>query len=600
MRERVWRWSSLERKCLHLLQQTKTTPSLLQIHAFMLRNSLETNVNLLTKFITTCGSIALFASHQSPLALIRHGRRVFNYRPNKDDTFLCNSMIRAHTDMRQFAESFTLYRNLRKDMGFKPDGYTFTALAKSCGLDVAIWEGQELHCHVIKVGLCLDLYVSTSLVDMYAKFGRMSCASKLFDEMTETSRVSWTALICGYARLGDMGNARRLFDEIPEKDLAAFNAMIDGYVKLGDMGPARSLFDEMTDRNVVSWTSMMYGYCHHGDVQSARSLFDAMAEKNLISWNVMIWGYSQNKQPHEALKLFHELQSNMSLEPDGVTVVSILPAIADLGALDLGLWVHKFVRRKKLDRVINICTALVDMYAKCGETTEAKRLFDEMPEKETASWNALINGFAVNGRGKEALEVFLEMQCKKIMPNNITFIGVLSACNHCGLVEEGKRWFKGMEGFGLIPQIEHYGCMVDLLGRAGCLEEVEKLIESMPYDANGIILSSFLFACGHSEDVTRANKVLKKAVKVEPWNDGNYVMLRNLYVKKRRWSDAEEIKRLMRKNRANKEVGCSVIEVDGRIKEFVSGDRVHAYSEPIHLTLRQTWKHMMGDFIEKG
>ncbi|BFG21558.1 hypothetical protein CerSpe_078320 [Prunus speciosa] len=505
----------------------------------MLRNSLETNVNLLTKFITTCGSVALFASHQNPLALIRHGRRVFNHRPNKDDTFLCNSMIRAHMDMRQFAESFTLYRNLRKDTGFKPDGYTFTALAKSCGLDVAIWEGQELHCHVIKVGLCLDLYVSTSLVDMYAKFGRMSCASKLFDEMTETSRVSWTALICGYARLGDMGNARRLFDQMPEKDLAAFNAMIDGY--------------------------------------------------------------SQNKQPHEALKLFHELQSNTSLELDGVTVVSILPAIADLGALDLGCWVHKFLRRKKLDRVINICTALVDMYAKCGETTEAKSLFDEIPEKETAYWNALINGFAVNGHGKEALEVFLEMQCKKFMPNNITFIGVLSACNHCGLVEEGKRWFKGMEGFGLIQQIEHYGCMVDLLGRAGCLEEVEKLIESMPYDANGIILSSFLFACGHSEDVTRANKVLKKAVTVEPWNDGNYVMLRNLYAKKRRWSDAEEIKRLMRKNQANKEVvGCSVIEVDGRIKEFVAGDRVHAYSEAIHLTLRHTWKHLMGDFIENG
>ncbi|BFG21561.1 hypothetical protein CerSpe_078360 [Prunus speciosa] len=157
-----------------------------------------------------------------------------------------------------------------------------------------------------------------------------------------------------------------------------------------------------------------------------------------------------------------------------------------------------------------------------------------------------------------------------------------------------------MEGFGLIPQIEHYGCMVDLLGRAGCLEEVEKLIGSMPYDANGIILSSFLFACGHSEDVTTANKVLKKAVKVEPWNDGNYVMLRNLYAKKRRWSDAEEIKRLMRKNLANKEAGYSVIEVDGRIKEFVAGDRVHAYSEPIHLTLRQTWKHLTGDFIEKG
>ncbi|PQM41134.1 pentatricopeptide repeat-containing protein [Prunus yedoensis var. nudiflora] len=135
----------------------------------------------------------------------------------------------------------------------------------------------------------------------------------------------------------------------------------------------------MTDRNVVSWTSMMYGYCHHGDVQSARSLFDAMAEKNLISWNVMIGGYSQNKQPYEALKLFHELQSNMSLELDGVTVVSILPAIADLGALDLGRWVHKFVQRKKLDRVINICTALIDMYAKCEAAVRVDRAIETRP-----------------------------------------------------------------------------------------------------------------------------------------------------------------------------------------------------------------------------
>lgn len=484
-------------------------------------------------------------------------------------------MITAHMEMGQFAESFALYRNLRQDTGFEPDGYTFTALAKSCGLDGAVWEGQELHCHAVKTGLCLDLYVSTSLVDMYAKFGRMGCASKVFDEMTETSRVSWTALICGYARSGDMDNARRLFGTMPERDSAAFNAMIDGYVKLGDMGSARSLFDEMTDRNVVSWTSMIHGYCHLGYVEAAKSLFDSMPKKNLVSWNVMIGGYCQNKQPHEALKLFHEMQSTTSLEPDAVTIVSILPAIAHLGALDLGHWVHEFVQRKELDRLTNICTALVDMYAKCGEITKAKSLFDEMPEKETASWNALINGFAVNGHGKEALEVFLEMQREKFKPNNITFVGVLSACNHCGLVEEGKRWFRKMENFGLIPQIEHYGCMVDLLGRAGCLEEAEKLIESMPYDVNGIILSSFLFACGYCEDVTRANRILKQAIKLEPWNDVNYVMLRNLYARNRRWIDADDVKSLMQENQADKVIGCSVIEVDGRIKQFVAGDRMH-------------------------
>ncbi|KAL6130601.1 hypothetical protein ACLB2K_068980 [Fragaria x ananassa] len=448
----------------------------------MLRNALETNLNLLTKFITTC------SSSSSPSQLIKHARRVFDQQPNRNDTFLCNAIIKAH--IAESAESFALYKTIRR-MDFEPDGYTFTALAKSCGLDGARLEGEVIHCHAVKTGLCLDLYVSTAFVDMYVKFGRIGCARKV-----------------------------------------------------GEMGLARSLFDEMRDRNVVSWTSMIYGYCHRGDVGAAKSLFDSMPKKNLVSWNVMIGGYCQNKQPHEAVRLFHEMQSSTSLEPDAVTI--------------------------------------------------ARKLFDEMPEKETASWNALINGFAVNGHGKEALEVFSEMQRGKYEPNNITFLSVLSACNHCGLVEEGRFWFKKMENFGLIPQIEHYGCMVDLLGRAGCLEETEKLIKSMPYDVNGIILSSFLFACGYYEDVTRANKILELAVKLEPWNDGNYVMLRNLYARKKRWSDADDIKSLMRKNQADKEVGCSFIEVDGRIKEFVAGDRMHTSMEAIHITLLQSWKHMMG------
>ncbi|KAK9273091.1 hypothetical protein L1049_017898 [Liquidambar formosana] len=578
-------WSPIERKCLSLLQQRNTKTSLLQIQAFMLRNALETNLNLLTKFISICSSLAVSLSQSDPFGGIHHARRVFDRRPQRDDTFLCNSMIKAHVGMHQFAESFTLYKDLRRDTGFAPDNFTFSSLVKSCGVSTAVWEGQEIHSHIIRIGFCFDLYVSTALVDMYAKFGKMGRARNLFDEMTQRSQVSWTALIVGYARCGDMDNARKLFNLVPDKDLVAFNAMVDAYVKLGDMGSARNLFNEMPERNVVSWTSMIYGYCNNGDIDGARSLFDAMPEKNLFSWNSMIGGYCQNKQPREALKLFHEMQSNTSFEPDAVTIVSILPAIADLGALDLGGWVHRFVRRKKLDRATNVCTALLDMYAKCGEITKARRVFDEMPEKETASWNALINGFAVNGCGKEALEVFLEMIREGFKPNEITMIGVLSACNHSGLVEEGKRWFKAMGEFGLTSQIEHYGCMVDLLGRAGCLEEAQKLIESMPYEANGIILSSFLYACGHSKDVSRAERVVKKAIKMEPGNDGNYVMLRNLYASERRWRDAEEIKTLMRRNGAKKEVGCSVVEVESRVWEFVAGDRVHPQWEGIQSVL---------------
>ncbi|MBA0645411.1 hypothetical protein Goklo_013514 [Gossypium klotzschianum] len=580
-------WRPVERKCMFLLQQKNTKTTLLQIHAFMLRHSVETNLNIFTKFIRACASI-------SSLSAINHARRLFDVRPHRNDTLLCNSMIKAHLGVNQFTQSFTLYRDLRKDEeGFVPNKFTFLTLAKSCALNMAVCESLQIHNHVMKFGFCLDLYVSTALLDMYAKLGIMGSARKVFEEMPDRSVVSWTALICGYAKAGNMERAKKLLDEMPEKeDSVLYNAMIDGYVKLGDLDSARSLFNQMPDRNVISWTIMINGYCNSGDVVSARFLFDSMPEKNLVSWNAMIAGYCQNRQPHEALKLFHELQSTTLFEPDRVTIVGILPPIADLGALELGEWVHHFVQRKKLDRATNVCTALIDMYAKCGEINKAKKVFDEMPEREIASWNALINGYAVNGCAKEALGVFLEMQNRRIVPNDVTMIGVLSACNHGGLVKEGKRWFKAMAEFGLTPKIEHYGCMVDLLGRAGCVEEAEKLIESMPYEANAIILTSLLFAYWSLNNVERAERVLNKLVHMEPTNHGSYVMLRNLYAAEKRWEDVEEIRREMRRNGARKEAGCSLIEVDRRVLEFVSADKLHPQWELIRSVLLQLRMHM--------
>ncbi|XP_043702017.1 pentatricopeptide repeat-containing protein At2g44880-like [Telopea speciosissima] len=423
----------------------------------------------------------------------------------------------------------------------------------------------------------------------------MTLARTLFDEMPYKSQVSWTAILVGYARTGEVEIARELFNYMPQKDAAAFNAMTDAFVKSGNVDSARELFNEMPERNVVSWTTLIYGYCKNGDLKAARLLFNAMPEKNLISWKAIIGGYCQNKQPQEALELFREMQSYASLEPDKVTIVSILPAIADLGALDLGGWIHRFVRRKKLDKVRNVCTALVDMYAKCGEVLKAKQVFDKMHDREAVSWNAMINGFAINGCAKEALEVFLEMQKEAVEPNEITMLGVLSACNHGGLVEEGKKWFLEMEGRGLSPGIEHYGCLIDLLGRAGHLEEAEQLIVKMPCEINGIILSSFLFACGCRGDVLGTERVMKRAFEMEPKNDGNYVMLRNLYAGERRWKDMEEIKGLMRRNSARKEAGCSVIEVNGGTWEFEAGDRVHPQWHLINWVLGQLLVHMRGE-----
>ncbi|KAJ6328267.1 hypothetical protein OIU77_010040 [Salix suchowensis] len=410
-------WSPIERECLFLLQRCRTRKILLQIHALILRSAVDANVKILGKFITACGK----------LSSIRHARHLFDNRSNRDDTFLCNSMIEAHVGMRQLADAFTLYKDLSRETCFVPDNFTFTVLAKCCALKMAVWEGLEMHGHVVKIGFCFDMYVSTTLVDMYAKFGNLGLARRVFNDMTDRSLVSWTALIGGYVRRGDMDNALSLFKLMPGRDSAAFNLLIDGYVKVGDMGSARSLFDEMPERNVISWTSMIYGYCNNGDVLSARVLFDAMPEKNLVSWNAMIGGYCQNKQPHEALKLFRELQSSTVFEPNEITVVSILPAIATLGALEL---------------------------------------------------------------------------------------------------------------------------------------------------------------------VARAQRVLNQAVNMEPGNDGNYVMVRNLYAMEERWKDVKEIKGLMRRSGAKKEVGCSAIEIDSRVSEFISGGIAHPQFEVIESVIVQLWIHM--------
>ncbi|KAL0339339.1 UNVERIFIED_CONTAM: Pentatricopeptide repeat-containing protein [Sesamum angustifolium] len=550
-----WLWSPVEKKCLSLLQmRTHSRGTLLQIHAFMLRHALEANLNLITKLITTLSSV-------DPYCGTRHARRLFDKMPQRSDVFLCNTMMKSHLFSRQFSEAVGLYVCLRRNEGFVPDNYTFSTLAKCCGLNCAIWEGMEVHTHVVRYGFKSNLYVATALVDMYGKLGQMGIARKLFDEMTERSSVSWTALITGYIRGRDMGTASELFDMMPEndRDAAAFNVMIDGHVKLGEMGSAKKFFDATPEKNVVSWTTMIDGYCSNGDVDEARLLFDTMPNRNLYSWNAMIGGYCQNKQANEALVLFQELLAGKMFEPDDVTVVSVLPAVADLGAMDLGNWVYEFVKRKKLDRSANVSTALVDMYAKCGEIEKARRVFNDVQGRETCTWNALINGLALNGCAKEALEVFMEMRRKGFKPDEITMLGVLSACNHGGLVEEGKD---------------------------GSVDRRHA------YEANGIILSSLLFACGYAKDLTRAEKVVKKAITLEPGNDGNYIMLRNLYAAERRWRDVEQIKRLMLTKGAKKEVGCSAIEVNSQVLEFVAGDNLHPHLKALHLVLDQLRMHM--------
>ncbi|KAK8945490.1 Pentatricopeptide repeat-containing protein [Platanthera guangdongensis] len=596
-------WSDDEKLCFSLLQRISSpAPSspfrglsfLLQIHAFLFRRSLDGNNQIYTLLISSLSNIAAALSGGLPAAsasALRHAHRTFDCRPVQD-VLLCNSMIIALVRNRRYSESVVLYRDLRRTPSpeFHPNSYTFPFLLKSCSSlpkSVEQREGSQFHAHIVRMGYGSNVFVSTGLVDMYVKCGKLGAAGEVFDEMPVRSPASWTSLSVGYARNGETAGAMRMFQLMPEKDAAAFNAMIDVLMKSGDLCSAQKLFDEMPHRNVSSWTTLLSGYCKAGDTVNARQLLDEMPEKNIISWNAMIGGYNRNQKPHEALQLFRELQSYFDqFFPDEVTLASIIPAIAAIGAVNIGHWIHSYARRKGLDRATIVATALVDMYSKCGDVNEARKTFNSILKKETISWNALINGLALNGRAREALDTFMEMRRSGVSPDEVTMVGVLSACSHGGLVEEGRKWFKEMENLGIYRNVAHYGCLVDLLGRGGYLEEAEILIKTMPFAPNGIILSSLLFGCVSHRDVGKAERVIMMTSFVEPGNVRNYVMLRNLYAAENRWGDVELVEGIMRKLGWKGEAGCSAIEIGSSVSEFVAGDRVHPESERIYLVLK--------------
>lgn len=316
-------------------------------------------------------------------------------------------------------------------------------------------------------------------------------------------------------------------------------------------------------------------------------MFDKMSGREIVTWNAMITGYFQNGFSEEALNLFREMQVE-GLAPDEVTMVSVLSACAHAGALELGKWVHAYIEKNGLDRRISMKTALVDMYAKCGCIEKALEVFEEIPNRNLVCWTAMMNGLAVNGYGRKAVEFFDRMVGSNIQPDAISLISILSACSHGGLLEEGRRLFGDLKRrYGVSPQMEHYGCMVDLLGRSGHLHEAYELIKNMPFAPNAVMWRTLLGACKTHKNVELGEMVLKKILELDPHHHGDYVLLSNIYAASGRWEDVANMRRTMKKKGIAKVPGCSMIEVDNRIYSFVVEDKSHRHSEDIHRMLDQ-------------
>ncbi|KAK4406745.1 Pentatricopeptide repeat-containing protein [Sesamum angolense] len=414
--------------------------------------------------------LAHFVSICTSLNKMPYANRVFGQSANPN-ILLFNSMIKGYSLCGPFHESITMFSNMKR-CGIWPDEFTFAPLLKACANLRDLYLGLEVYKEVLVLG--------------FERFGAI--------------------------RVG----------------------ALELYVNCERMGEAKRVFDEMSHRDVIVWNLMIRGFCRSGGVETGLSLFRRMGERSVISWNTMISCLAQSRRDKDALGLFREMW-DQGYEPDEATIVSILPVCARIGEVDIGKWVHTYAESSGLYRYfVSVGNALVDFYSKCGELERALEVFKDMPQKNVISWNSMILGLAFNGKGELGVELFEEMTDDyRLSPNDSTFIGVLACCVHAGLLQRGRDFFASMVmDHHIQPKLEHYGCMIDLLGRSGCVKEAYELIQTMPMKPNAALWGALLSACrtnGHKE---LAENAVKELINLEPWNSGNYVLLSNIYAER--------------------------------------------------------------------
>ncbi|KAG6494757.1 hypothetical protein ZIOFF_042518 [Zingiber officinale] len=476
---------------------------------------------------------------------------------------------------------------------------------KACASLSLVSFARSLHAESVKIGINHELLVGTTFVSVYSKCYRTDDARKMFDEMPEKNAVTFSAMISGYLMRGDMESAlellrwlpertptiwalliegfmktgdvmaaRCLFDRVPEKSrtVITWTVMVHGYTVNGDLEAARALFDQMSVKNVFVWSSMITGYFKKGDSKEAQSLFEQIPVRNLVNWNALIAGYTQIGCCEKAFEAFEQMQKD-GFQPDEFTIASLLSACGQLGSLHHGKMIHKIIKRSGIKMNHFVLNGLIDMYAKCGNLERARSIFNGMNKRNTVCWNSMISGLAIHGKSKEALELFTAMESSEEKPNAITFLVLLSACTHADFVKEGLEIFAKMDKYGLAVGVEHYGCLIDLLGRAGRLAEAYDMIQKMPVAPNEVIWGALLGACKVHMDVEMAAKVM---LQLEPLHsvarcDAPYVIISNIYAASEKWQEAERMRRVMQDKGFQKFPGCSSVVVADKEHQFYSG-----------------------------
>ncbi|KAF2295110.1 hypothetical protein GH714_031553 [Hevea brasiliensis] len=540
-----------------MLLKCSSMKELKPIHAQIILNGLNNETLTIGKLISFCAV--------ADAGNLDYGQLLFNQIP-EPNKFMYNSLIRGYSSSNDPIKSILLYRQMI-DSGLSPNEFTLPFVLKACASKSDYWVSVLVHGHAQKLGIGSHVCVQNGLINAYFACGFIQYAREMFDDISDRTLVSWNSMIGGYAKVGWCKESFLLLKEMRgvgvEPDEFTLVNLLSICSQSCDivLGKFVHLYIEKTGMEIdlIVRNALLDMYSKCGHLQSAERVFERMPDKNVVSWT------SMGGQCREALDLFHEM-NNLRVKPDEATLLSILSACSQIGDLVMGKKIHDYIHSTCSTPSVTLCNSIIDMFAKCGTLKFALDVFNKMPNKNLVSWNAIIGALALHGSGPEAIKLFEKMQAEGIWPDEITFTGLLSACSHSGLVDTGRHYFDKMSSvYGIVHEIEHYACMVDLLGRGGLLDEAISLIRGMPMKPDIVIWGALLGACRIHGNVEMGKQILKQLLESEPYSSGVYVLVSNLYSEVGRWQDMKNIRKLMNYHEIIKCRAISSVEVEGYV-----------------------------------
>lgn len=549
------------------------------VHGYMIKTRFDNNVFVVTSLVD------MYAKCKR----ILEAECLFETLQDTKNHVVWTVMLTGYSHNGVGFKAMKFFRDMRAQ-GVESNQFTFPSILTASASVLAHSFGAQVHGCIIQSGFGPNVFVQSALVDMYVKCGDHISAKKALKSMEVDDVVSWNSMIVGCVRQGLMGEALSLFKEMRSREMKiddyTYPSVLNSFAALKNMKNAMAIHCLIVKTGfevyLLVGNALVDMYAKKGNIESALEVFKHMPDKDVISWTSLVTGYALNGTHEKALKLFCEMR-DAGIYPDQFVIASILSVCAELTVLEFGQQIHANFIKSGLQASLSVDNSFVTMYAKCGCLEEANRLFESMQVQNVITWTALIVGYAQNGRGKESLKFYDQMLATGTKPDFITFIGLLFACSHAGLLEKGQYYFESMDRvYGIKPGPEHYACMIDLFGRSGKLNEAEALLNRMAVEPDGTVWKALLAACRVHGKIELGERAAENLFVLEPMNAVPYVQLANMYSAAGRWEDAARIRRLMKSKGILKEPGCSWIEMNGQVHTFMSEDRSHSWTTEIY------------------